>query len=505
MGLSRFRRARSAMIVGGCMAALSMSASAATLTWGTSGTGGSGAWTTADAWYDGSAQATWNNAIPDSGVFAGTPGTVTVTTATAQNIQFSTPGYTVSSGTLNIKGGVTVDSGTATISSAISGTGFAKSGAGMLRISNTSSSFTGTTSITSGTLAWTSTGRNSFARGSRTYDIPAGSTLKLDAGGSINFGSSATGTTTLTGGGVFNVAAGTTFTSDNATSGNVVMSLGSGAQIVVDGVLGSSQIWNTGTQNRGYTYYANNKADLVISAGGRFTAQYSNALATPSQDIIVNALLGSGTFDKSQPDPANVKVGIDNGSGVFSGNFINNTNQLTFIKLGTGTQTLSGTGPGMTFQAQAGGLIINGTMGSGGLTTVSPGAVFGGTGLLSGSLTFASGSSMFLFNPAAPLTVGSGVTFGDASSFGVANLAGLSNSVADGTYTLISGSVTTTGLANFGPANAYDLGGGKQAYFDAVPGSQFQLIVVPEPSSAFLVGLAIAAIVRCARRSATGS
>ncbi|MFM9009961.1 MAG: autotransporter-associated beta strand repeat-containing protein [Planctomycetota bacterium] len=296
------------------------------------------------------------------------------TTATAQNLRFSTTDYTVSSGTLNIKGGVTVDSGTATISSAISGTGFAKLGAGVLRISNTSSSFTGTTSITAGTLAWTGTGRNSFARGSRTYDIPAGSTLKLDAGGTINFGSSNTGTTTLTGGGVFNVAAGTVFTSDNSTSGNVVMSLGSGAQIVVDGVLGSSQIWNTGTQNRGYTYYANNKADLLINAGGRFNAQYSSALASPSQDIIVNALLGSGTFDKGQVDPTNLKVGIDNGSGVFSGNFINNTNQLTFIKLGTGTQTLSGTGPGMTFQAQAGGLIINGTMGSGGLTTVSPGA-----------------------------------------------------------------------------------------------------------------------------------
>lgn len=477
-----------------------VSASAATLTWGSSGTGGPGSWTGANAWFDGTAQ-TWNNATPDSGVFAGTAGTVTVTTATAQNLQFSTTGYTVSSGTLNIKGGVTVDSGTATISSAISGTGFAKSGGGTLRISNTSSSFTGTTSITAGTLVWTGTGRNSFARGSRAFDIPAGSTLKLDAGGIINFGSVATGTTTLTGGGVFNVAAGTTFTSDNSTSGNVAMSLGSGAQIVVDGVLGSSQIWNTGTQNRGYTYYTNNKADLVINAGGRFTAQYSTALATPSQDIIVNGLLGSGTFDKSQPDPTNLKVGIDNGSGVFSGSFINNTNQITFLKVGTGTQTLSGTGPGMTFQAQAGGLLINGTMGSGGLTTVSAGAVFGGTGSLGGALTFASGSSMLFFNATTPLIVGGGVTFTDPSTFGVANLMGLTSSVADGTYTLISGSVNTTGLANFGSANAYDLGGGKTAYFDAQAGTQFQLIVVPEPCGAFVTGLAIAAIALFSRRS----
>ncbi|MFM7184088.1 MAG: beta strand repeat-containing protein, partial [Planctomycetota bacterium] len=317
------------------------------------------------------------------------------------------------------------------------------------------------------------------ARGKRAYDIAAGSTLKLDAGGTINFGSTATGTTTLTGGGVFNVAAGTVFTSDNNNSGNVVMSLGPGAQIVVDGVMGASQLWLSSTYTRGLTYYANNKADLVINAGGRFNAQYSSALATPSLDIVVNSLLGSGTFDKGQLDPTNLKVGINNGSGTFSGNFINNTNQITFFKVGTGTQTLSGTGPGMTFNAQAGGLLINGTMGGGGLTTVSAGAIFGGTGELGGALTFSSGSSMFLFNSAAPLTVGGGVTFGDATTFGVANIAGLTNSVANGTYTLISGNVTTSGLANFGSANAFNLGGGKSAYFDEVPGSLFRLVVGP--------------------------
>jgi len=149
------------------------------------------------------------------------------------------------------------------------------------------------------------------------------------------------------------------------------------------------------------------------------------------------------------------------------------------LKVGTGTQTLSGTGPGMTFNAQAGGLVINGTMGGGGVTTVSAGAVFGGTGELGGGLTFSSGSSMFLFNAAAPLTIGGGVTFGDPSTFGVANIAGLTNSVADGTYTLISGNVTTTGLANFGSANAFNLGGGKSAYFDEVSGSLFRLVVGP--------------------------
>ncbi|MFM7243815.1 MAG: beta strand repeat-containing protein [Planctomycetaceae bacterium] len=472
------------------MAALTGSASGATLTWGSSGGGGPGTWTAVDAWYDGSAQATWNSTTPDGGVFAGASGTVTVTTATAQTLQFSTPGYTLQSGTLNIKGGVTVDSGTATISAAISGSGFAKSGGGTLRISNTSSSFTGTTSIAAGTLAWTSTGRNSFARGKRAYDIAAGATLKLDAGGTINFGSSVTGTTTLTGGGVFNVAAGTVFTSDNNNSGNVVMSLGPGAQIVVDGVMGASQIWLSSTYTRGLTFYANNKADLVINAGGRFNAQYSSALATPSLDIVVNSLLGSGTFDKSQPDPTNLKVGIANGSGTFAGSFIANSNgtnymsSLTLIKVGTGTQTLSGTAaPGITFNVQEGGLLIDGTMSSdagvSGMTTVSPGAVFGGTGLLGGSLTFASGSSMFLFNPTAPLTVGGTVTFADPATFGIANLAGLTNSVANGTYTLLSGSVTTTGLANFGSANAYYLGAGTAAYFAEVPGSMFQVVVSP--------------------------
>jgi len=35
-----------------------------------------------------------------------------------------------------------------------------------------------------------------------------------------------------------------------------------------------------------------------------------------------------------QPDPTNLKVGINNGSGTFSGNFINLTDKITFFKVG---------------------------------------------------------------------------------------------------------------------------------------------------------------------------
>jgi len=78
----------------------------------------------------------------------------------------------------------------------------------------------------------------------------------------------------------------------------------------------------------------------------------------------------------------------------------------------------------------------------------------------------------------------------------VDDIIGLSSSTPDGTYTLIAGNVNTTGLANFGSANAYDLGSGKSAYFQS---GSLQLVVVPEPST-MLAGLAGAGVFLLIRR-----
>jgi hypothetical protein len=65
--------------------------------------------------------------------------------------------------------------------------------------------------------------------------------------------------------------------------------------------------------------------------------------------------------------------------------------------------------------------------------------------------------------------------------------------VANGTYTIIDGLATfdTTNLDNLGSANAFDLGGGKSAYFTE---GSLQVNVVPEPSTYALLGLAAAGL-----------
>lgn len=73
----------------------------------------------------------------------------------------------------------------------------------------------------------------------------------------------------------------------------------------------------------------------------------------------------------------------------------------------------------------------------------------------------------------------------------------MSSSTPAGTYTLIAGTVDTTGLANLGPANAYDLGSGVSAYFQS---GSLQMVVVPEPATVTIAGLAAAATAWIARR-----
>jgi hypothetical protein len=106
----------------------------------------------------------------------------------------------------------------------------------------------------------------------------------------------------------------------------------------------------------------------------------------------------------------------------------------------------------------------------------------------------------FVFSLTDSLTVnGPSVNFG---GFGIDNLFGLDSSVAIGAYTIIDGSalINTANLRNVGLTNAFDLGGGKQAYFST---GSLVANVVPEPSTYALFALAAAALgVRLWRRRA---
>lgn len=121
----------------------------------------------------------------------------------------------------------------------------------------------------------------------------------------------------------------------------------------------------------------------------------------------------------------------------------------------------------------------------GGGLNVGANNVLAGNGSVLGSLSFAAGAK-FVFDLTQPLTVnGPAVTFDD---FGIEDLIGLDNTVANGTYTIINGlaTINTNNLSNFGAANAYDLGSGKSAYFTV---GSLEVNVVPEPSTYALLAL----------------
>ena len=125
-----------------------------------------------------------------------------------------------------------------------------------------------------------------------------------------------------------------------------------------------------------------------------------------------------------------------------------------------------------------------------GIYTVASGAAIGGVGTIGGDLSFESGAK-FIFNLNGPLVVdGSSVSFAD---FGIDDLVGLDNTLANGAYTIIDGlaTINTVNLSNLGEENAFDLGGGKSAYFST---GSLVVNVVPEPSTYALLSLAAAGL-----------
>jgi autotransporter-associated beta strand protein/T5SS/PEP-CTERM-associated repeat protein len=188
-------------------------------------------------------------------------------------------------------------------------------------------------------------------------------------------------------------------------------------------------------------------------------------------------------------DTANVESGgikIDsNGFNVATSQAMSGTGGLE--KSGAGSLTLNGahtyTGPTLV-SAGTLKLELNSSITS--AVTVNTDAALAGAGTVAGNLAFDS-NAKFVFSLTETLLVnGDGVSFAD---FGIDDLVGLSSATDVGAYTIIGGSadIDTTGLLNLGAANAFDLGGGKSAYFTE---GSLVVNVVPEPSTYALLALA---------------
>lgn len=189
---------------------------------------------------------------------------------------------------------------------------------------------------------------------------------------------------------------------------------------------------------------------------------------------------------------------VQNGGAIIDTNGTNITISQALLDAGTGGLTKQGSGrltlsgastyDGVT-AISAGSLFVTGSLGNTSVT-VGSSATIGGNGSLAGTLNFDSGSMLDVSG--GTLTVAGLVSF---DNFGFGNLVGFDvNSVADGTYTLISGTnFDFTNVSNFGPSNALSLGGGRSAYFNS---GSLQVVVIPEPGAALMGGLGMLALLR---------
>jgi autotransporter-associated beta strand protein len=265
-------------------------------------------------------------------------------------------------------------------------------------------------------------------------------------------------------------------------------SLGSSSNAAANLVIDRATLRHTGASNsstdRLFTIGVNG---ATLESAGAGAVTYGSGGGS-------NALAGTGgralTLGGASTAANTISSILTNGTG--------GSDLLSLVKADAGTWVLGGanTYTGTT-AVLAGTLLVNGNQSAAtGAVSVATSAVLGGSGTMGGNVAFGSGA-LFAFNAAAPLTVSGSVTFASAATFGVGSLTGLTSSVADAIYPLIAGNVNLTGLANFGSGNAYDLGAGKTAYFEALSPSGLSLVVVPEPTSlaAVAAGAGIVAMV----------
>ncbi len=382
---------------------------------GTGGTGGSGTWSVlANTWKDRST--IW---VQDAvGIFDGVGGTVTVsgTVGVGGGLDFRTNGYTVSGGTMALRGNsqaanaITVASGvTATIASTLTGsTGLTKSGTGTLALAGTGTGLTGGVAISGGMLT--------IGAGGTAGTLAVSNTITIAAGGTLGFnrtdGYGGTFTNAISGSGAVRLLSGSLGLSGSQSF--------TGATIVSAGTLSAAAAALQGTSS------------IAVDGGVLSAAGYN-----PSAPLSV-AATGSVTISGTGLSLAAVTNSGSGGRGV------------TFTAA-TGTITLAGlSGTGATrfgsHAVIAGGVSAGSVTAVGGLTAgISGGSVAAGSltsGTVSGGSLSVTGSAAIARFAGGSATLGGPATIGTMASGSVT----LSGSTATIT-TLSGGRVALAGAA----------------------------------------------------------
>ena len=319
-----------------------------------------------------------------------------------------TGGTTISAGTLQLGNGGTTggilgnvtDNGTlafnrsdsVTLGGVISGTGSVSQIGTGTTILTADSSYTGGTTISAGTLQI----GNGGASGSILGNVTDNGTLAFNRSDSVTFGGVISGT-----GSVNQIGTGTTIlTADSTYTGGTTISAGTlqlGNGGTTGGILGN--VTDNGT-------LAFNRSDSVTFGGVISGTGSVSQIGTGTTILTANSTYTGGTTISA----GTLQIGNGGASGSITGNVINNgvfaidrsdslllTNVISgtgsFQQNGTGTTVLSGNNPysGPT-SINNGTLIVDGSIASSSLTTVSSGARLAGSGTV-GSTVISNGGT----------------------------------------------------------------------------------------------------------------
>ena len=289
----------------------------------------------------------------------------------------------------------------------------------------------------------------------------------------------------------------------------------SGVTTLNNGTLSVSSLANGGA-NSNIGASTNAASNLIFSAGSALkytgTGQSSDRLFTYSSTVdnsgwrlessgagalkLTNT--GSIAFAGSSNQTRTLTLdGSNSADNTLAAGLTNNgTGATNLTKVGDGKWIISGTSTytGAT-TVSAGSLLVTGALGNSAVGVSNAGTAFGGSGSLGGSLTLNADTLFYVADLSDPLFVTGTVSL--YSGFGVDDLAGLTwSSVNNGTYTLIDGTLGAgvfDSLAHNSLGSAYDIGGGRSAYFQQ---GSLQLVVIPESSTALLGGLGLLAMLR---------
>lgn len=357
----------------------------------------------------------------------------------------------------------------------------------LFRVASTSSGnqpTTATLDLTGGRLDVVATELDVAANITATASTASTGTLTMPAG-NVEVGTLSISRRTTNGTAGTPVITGTMNQSGGTVAANAVVignQGGGGAPTLIanynltGGELAASVISTTGTNvNVASVRNLNvNGGTVKNKAGGDLAINGAGNEAQNRLNIILGA--SGGTFEAE--NGRSINVGANTA--------ISGTGGLT--KTGAGSLSLTGThtytGPTLV---SAGTLKLELDSSITSEVTVGAAGAIGGAGTIANTLAFDSGAK-FVFSLTETLLVNGVSNNVSFVSFGIGDLIGLSSETTVGLYDLIGGTATinTNGLSNLGAANAFNLGGGKSAYFSE---GSLQVNVVPEPSTYALLTL----------------